>query len=300
MSAEDNTEIPVDEDVEQTAPVGEKLKLAREAKGWTRQQVAEKLFLTEEIIVAIEEQSFHVPRSVAFYRGYIRNYANLLEVSPDELLAALDDVLGEVTPTVRDMPEDLVPGSRRRKVRWGVYFKWVIGSLLIVMVASAVYVWQRSTPSLPVAPASVPPKNDAGRGALSLSLPEENDASLDSVEQTTDDSDESSSVETLVSETEGPSAKTMVEAATEPPKMAEGTLTFDFSGYCWVEVYDATGERLAIGNKKPGYQMTVTGMAPFRVILGNASVVKIRYNDAPVDLTGTQPGRRTEITIPAK
>ena len=59
---------------------------------------------------------------------------------------------------------------------------------------------------------------------------------------------------------------------------------FTFNGDCWVNIYDATGERIAWGVKKLGYVMTITGKAPLKVTLGKPELAAIAFNGKKVDM----------------
>ncbi|MBL4822572.1 MAG: DUF4115 domain-containing protein, partial [Colwellia sp.] len=73
---------------------------------------------------------------------------------------------------------------------------------------------------------------------------------------------------------------------------------FTFSGDCWVNIYDATGERIAWGVKKLGYVMTITGKAPFKVTLGKPELAEIYFNDTPVDMLSFNAGNIAKFTLP--
>jgi putative secretion ATPase (PEP-CTERM system associated) len=60
-------------------------------------------------------------------------------------------------------------------------------------------------------------------------------------------------------------------------------LTLEFSADCWVEVKDADGQRLAYGAMKANTAKTVSGAAPFSVMLGNAPAVRIILDGQIVD-----------------
>jgi cytoskeleton protein RodZ len=83
---------------------------------------------------------------------------------------------------------------------------------------------------------------------------------------------------------------------TESPLRAKAVLTF--SGDCWVNIYDATGERIAWGIKKSGYVMTIEGIAPFRITLGKPELASIIFNDKPVDMSTFNPGNIATFTLP--
>jgi len=79
---------------------------------------------------------------------------------------------------------------------------------------------------------------------------------------------------------------------------ALSTAIFTFSGDCWVNIYDATGERIAWGVKKIGYVMTVTGIAPLQITLGKPELVTIVFNDQDVDMSAFNIGNIAKFTLP--
>ena len=57
---------------------GEILSVTREAQGLLMEDVAQRLRLPLRIIKAMEENDFEMGINLAFFRGYLRNYARLL------------------------------------------------------------------------------------------------------------------------------------------------------------------------------------------------------------------------------
>jgi cytoskeleton protein RodZ len=76
------------------------------------------------------------------------------------------------------------------------------------------------------------------------------------------------------------------------------TVVFTFSGDCWVNIYDATGERIAWGVKKLGYVMTITGKAPLKVTLGKPELAAIAFNGKQVDMSSFNVGNIAKFTLP--
>ena len=66
---------------------GKKLAVAREGWGLSVQEVADNLNLGVHIIEAVEADEYDKLPGSTFARGYIRAYANLLRLDPDELIA---------------------------------------------------------------------------------------------------------------------------------------------------------------------------------------------------------------------
>ena len=75
-------------------------------------------------------------------------------------------------------------------------------------------------------------------------------------------------------------------------------LEFTFAGDCWVNIYDASGERLAWGIKKADYVMTVSGLAPFNVTLGKPELVEIKFAGQAQDMSQFGPGNIAKFTLP--
>ncbi len=101
-----------------------------------------------------------------------------------------------------------------------------------------------------------------------------------------------------VSEAPEEIAEVVIEAPVEPvvvppaapqkvsdefPTTGMQPITFDFTADSWVEVTDARNEKLFINVGKAGESRTVEGVAPFRILLGNARGVVMKYNGQPYD-----------------
>ncbi|WP_127347728.1 RodZ domain-containing protein [Pseudidiomarina mangrovi] len=83
--------------------------------------------------------------------------------------------------------------------------------------------------------------------------------------------------------------------AAQQQTAAGDRLTMVFSQECWVKVTDASGAEIAIGVKQAGYEMPLTGSAPFDIILCKPEAVAITFNDATVDLS--QYRRNRSVTL---
>ena len=68
------------------------------------------------------------------------------------------------------------------------------------------------------------------------------------------------------------------------PGEGEGLVQVDFSGDCWAQVTDAKGRVLISTVKHKGETLQVAGKAPLELRLGNARVVAVSYDGAPVSL----------------
>ena len=88
---------------------------------------------------------------------------------------------------------------------------------------------------------------------------------------------------------------TVDEVVFDTPSVA---VSFTFSGDCWVNIYDATGERIAWGIKKLGYVMNITGQAPFNITLGKPELVVIDFDGQAIDMSQFREGQIAKFTLP--
>lgn len=145
------------------AAAGALLCAAREASGLSIDAVAQQLKLAPRQVRALEAGEFGRLPGRTFVRGFIRSYARLVRLDPDEVLGTLP--AGEIMPaleaptlqpTGRAMGE-LPTTEERPKAGW---MRWAIPlTLAAVVAAAAVYEWKRPTGN------TRPAAKEAGVGA---------------------------------------------------------------------------------------------------------------------------------------
>ena len=69
---------------------GERLRAARVAAGIPLERVANELHLAPEVLEALERDVYAQVPGRVFARGYLRNYARLVDLDPEQILAAYD------------------------------------------------------------------------------------------------------------------------------------------------------------------------------------------------------------------
>ena len=76
-----------------------------------------------------------------------------------------------------------------------------------------------------------------------------------------------------------------------------GVIEITFAGRSWVEVYGADDVRLYYGMGQAGDVASLVGVTPFTVRIGDTSVVKVRFNEAEIDLAPYTFGNVANLTI---
>ena len=83
---------------------------AREKLGLSQKEVADKLFLTSNVIKHIDQGEFDLLPRPAFIRGYLRSYARVLDLNGDHIVEVYDKELTSTKPVteVRGLSEEKV------------------------------------------------------------------------------------------------------------------------------------------------------------------------------------------------
>jgi cytoskeleton protein RodZ len=248
------------------SPVGQLLRESREAQGITLEEVAGRLRLMHRQVEAIETDDFESLGQPVFARGFVRNYARLLGLDPEALLARMEGA-PEEKPAVS--PADSPPQHAWLTSPWLILL--LLGVLLLLAVPVALYLWLNSgTDDTPVSPAPA---------AQSLHVPAASAPTIPSA-----------SAPPLVSGTVAPpetAAAAPVEPAapTEPkPATVNSVLHLEFGDESWTEIKDASGNMLLRQLNPAGSSVDVRGQPPFEVVIGNAALARMSYNGRPIDL----------------
>jgi cytoskeleton protein RodZ len=230
--------------------IGTRLRAAREARGLTTLQAAEKLHVDPRILEALEAENFAALGATVYVRGHLRRYAELVGESATELQALYSDAAQAAGPDLTRIPHRGAAGQSTRLV--------ALALLVLVVVAIAGVLWWLLT--LPAAK----PRPVSAEQPLPLEQPATASAA-------------------------DPTAARLVNAvaATRAPRgSGDAQLALRFSAISWVAVYDASGKRLLEGISAPDSARMLTGAPPLRVVLGNAPGVAVHLNGQKVPLDG--------------
>ena len=249
------------------------LRMAREARGTAIAEVAAALKMSPRQIQAIEEENFSRLSGATFIRGFIRNYAKLLKIDAAPVLAALTE--HAVLPQAElNAPVDV---GVKMPTSSGRHGKGLLGATVLALV------------SLVVALVLYFDVIDLGallkhQGSQLASRPTEQPQVIQPSSQPVQP----------IATAERTIAETVTVESPEKPALEPGVhrLVFNFGGSSWVEVKDTAGRTIFSQMNAKGTTQVVEGRPPFQLVVGNASHVRLQYNDQPVDLI---PHTRVEV-----
>lgn len=72
---------------------------------------------------------------------------------------------------------------------------------------------------------------------------------------------------------------------TDETKTSNSTLQLAFRGDCWIEVFDANGNKLASGIQRRGTHLNLAGKLPYRLTIGAPGSVDLLFRKQPIDLS---------------
>ena len=258
------------------ASVGQVLRDAREAQGLTLENAAIRLRLMQRQIEAMEVDDFAGLGQPVFARGFVRNYARLLGLAPDPLLARMEGAPAEPA-TVSPLP----PPSPRSWLTSPWLILLLLGVLLAAAVPVALYWWLNSEVE-EVRPGSAPALQSRPALALGSVLTPAPVPALASALPAVEPP--ASPLEPAVPNVPVAEVTGAEEPAAPAMKAASGVLHLEFGADSWTEIKDASGKMLSRKLNVAGSSMDVHGTPPFDLVIGNAAQAKLTYNGRPIDL----------------
>ena len=296
------------EDMELVGP-GSMLREARKALSFSREYIASKLNFKLALVENIENDIFDPATPVTFNRGYLANYAKLVGIDVVDVLASYDalDAANIQRTELLSFSKETTKQAEHSRVMWLSYL------IVAVLVGLTILWWQQESnqqgsnntnislnaPSSQLAPSSkdTDTQNTEVKADNSTSVQVTNDISLasDTAEVSLPATTEAE--QGIADEVTVPADNIVKEAVvTETPTIS--TAIFTFNGDCWVNIFDATGERIAWGVKKSGYVMTIQGKAPLRITVGKPELTSIVFNGEAVDMSVFNVGNIAKFNLP--
>ena len=269
---------------------GAALREARERLGLDVGEVARSLKVDERIVAALDGERYGELPALVYTRGYIRRYAGLVGLDADALCVQLDVLQRDDAEVVR------MPGSSRSALvsrlfreHAGILFGGVVSLVVVAIVASVWIAWRS---------AKDPVEEAAATDLFASEPPPGLVVGDDATNPAAADIAPTGQVE--VADAQTTSAEGNDAAEGDPlagPAVVADELGFLFSDDCWVEVRGGDGELLHMDLERAANTLTVSGDAPFAIILGYAPGVRLTYNGDPVALGPHTRNRKAELVL---
>ncbi|MFT6194027.1 MAG: cytoskeleton protein RodZ [Cognaticolwellia sp.] len=310
------------DDIDVVVGPGAMLKAAREMRGFSQQQVANKLKFRIHLVENIEADEFDCSLPEAFNRGYLKSYAKLVNIAQEDVLKSYEKlaITQNHCAGMQSFSKGTEKQAEHNMLMWVTY-------LILAILVTATVVWWLQTPSEQAEPILV---NTVETLAVENTVTKQANLANEYNAKKSNSMPNGELVVSVIKEIKAEvnvnsDAKNLeivapldVEQVLSTPDLTDAQVdlnnnkafgdsalfaainhvVFTFAGDCWVNIFDATGERIAWGVKKSGYVMRISGQAPFSITLGKPELVQIDYNDVPVDMTVFNAGNIAKFSLP--
>lgn len=233
-----------------TASFGDWLRRQREMREISLRDIADRTKISLRYLQAMEDNRFDLLPAPIFAKGFLREYARYVGLSPDEVVNHYLSVQQQANPEEEGVKKDTTLAAQRphrvKPVRSWTYGLFLALSLLALVGIVAALVWyadkRREDPGGDVAPSiAAPPEPQSAPIAVPLATPDRPKAPLE--------------------------------------------VTLDFTADCWVEV-TADGKRLVAEQRVQGESLPVEAQQSVKILLGDAGAADIQVNGLPYAVNG--------------
>lgn len=267
--------------------LGSILHAARISKKLSIDQVSQAIHLSTKQIQALENNDFFLLPEPVITRGFIRNYANFLDVDVEPLLRQYRSLVPQEERSIVVKANVNEVMSQHTHQPWLLY---VLGSILVLLFLTAWFYYMDSVKA---------PEDTAQDDAaavteaenLSQNLPEEIVPPTDSqnIDSLTVQAVEPQPLPAQPISTDAGinQSITPVMPPAAPPSQASiaKKLEMQFTADSWVRVKDKTGQIILEKTASAGSTESLDGEPPFNIIIGNAAAARVKFYGQEVDLT---------------
>lgn len=264
-----------------TAPLptlGELMIAARERWNLSAGDVARQLRLGLRQVEALEENRFDVLPGNTFVRGFIRNYAKVVQIDPAAFLEAYERSRPQIQPPEIVAQTEHIDFTSKPIPKWVWYSGGAIAVAVLLPLAIYLALHDDESPAKAAPQAAEPKASVAQPGQaheMSLTLPPPQVVSLGEAPAPVEDAKPQGM----------PIPPAALPNAAGQATGSGAALKLKFEGDAWVEIRDKSGNKIFSQLSRTGSEHALKGEPPLSLVVGDASKVRITYNGKPVDLT---------------
>lgn len=302
-SMSDETPVVVTE-----TPVGEQLRLAREARGLQIGDISQTLKLGQRQVEALESGDWNGLPGHTFIRGFVRNYARLMQLDPTPMMAQLDRTLEKPVSNLgmqdtgpAPMPDSGSSGASRRDRQFVLF-----GVALVVLAALAYTLMPADLSALRTTAQSLLDSFARKDVAEQVATPAATSPQPASTSEpvfppgTTQQQVMYPQVLAPAETTPAPAAQGGAgqEAAPAPAAAsAAPQLRFLFDKESWIEVRDRDNKVVFSQRLNAGAEQSVSGQGPLSLTIGYAPGVRLFWRGQTVDLAPHTKGDVARLVL---
>ena len=311
---------------------GRLLRQARLDLRLAPEDVAQILHLSSKHITALEADDYQSLPGPTYIRGYLRGYAQLLGLTPEKVVEAYNSLTIPAKPLMppQSAPPPQITSSDRlvKAASLGVaavvlglvYLWWQSNDQSLEQIGESSAVTGQA--SVDVAPpqnisGDVPPSTVSGSPIPengSEPTPQPSIIAMPAQSATTpaaspDRQKTAFGTTVNVAPAEAPKPASVAPASVEsvttrtrqaadiPPGVPRARMVLHAVQESWADIRDARDNRLLYENVPAGRRISIEGVAPFSVFLGNADGVRVEFNGQNYDVSRHKRGQVARFTL---
>jgi cytoskeleton protein RodZ len=282
---------------------GEKLKLEREKRKITLEQISSSTKIGTRMLQALEEDKFNQLPGGIFNKGFVRAYSRCVGLDEDQTVADYLEASGDAPPVLTEIvaPEDegrenrgkyeenlsrleASTGATARQLPWG----WFAAVLLVVALALSFWSHRRreyQRPSLPSAATMPATQSPAAPSSGGASGKDTNKDIANGVPSATSGSPRTGSPTGKPATSVVPKTSQDLTAAAPAAAPGEFTVVIQAREESWISI-TADGKAIPSELLSAGGERTVHGLKEVVVKAGNVGGVDFRLNGQKLDIGG--------------
>ena len=261
-----------------------RLSQARQAQNLSTAEVARRLKLSVWQVEALESGQYQQLPGPVFVRGFIRNYARMLHLEPEELVQSITGLVPETPLHLEGSQARDIPFPAASPRRWPRYA--VAAAVVVALLAVYEFYFNeeragKEAPPVPVA--AVAPAQETKPAAPAKKSRESAARPADAA---------------AAAAPQGAAPEIApTSASASPPRERvahpdDRELRFVFEEESWVEIRDRNDQTIFSQLNRAGTTRRVVGLPPLHIVVGNAQGVRMTYAGRQIDLA-----RHTKIDV---
>ena len=287
LNSDENSLVEVDQSV---PSVGAMFYRARKSRGFSAEFVASQLYMTRESILALERDEYKKVGSDVFVRGYLKNYAKLLGLDDDVVMEAYRQTHTDVS--TRHIVRKPLSMQKRHS---GQPIWWLV-IVVVAIIAGCWSLWGNNVSQKAGKLDTIKLETASGSTVVKSLLGDEKTAPENSVLGGGVAADK---VIPAPSDVVDHLLEPSIPAVEESNRLALDTnrLELTFTQECWLEIRDVNGKVLVSGIKQAGEKIEVFGVPPFKLNIGVAKAVSLRYMNRNIEVVPRTGGKAAKLTV---
>ena len=264
---------------------GNMLRSQREKLNLSIKEISSELRLEESIIRDIEKANFNKFNSYLFLKGYLKNYADFLEIKIN-----LPDYKERKKPKVKKV---------KNKVNKNNYIKTILALFFFILIFFFLIKDYKNNNEIisenkNIIIANLEDDNLRNKNNIDKVLSKEKIDNIttpynQSIEPLSKEMD--SKLEVILDDSKEKTSKISVPNLKEKPLeiIQKEVLVIEYSDDSWTEIINSNEDIVFFDLVKGGKTLEIKILAPFEILLGDATVVNIKYNNKVVKVPYFNP-----------